>query len=231
MKTLQTVLCSAALLFAGLSWGLDVQVGRAKLALNSDKWQVLSQSNKPAAYGGEVSGTYGAAQKTLVLSDETGKLLAMLKIESTDAGAGVRMNFTGGCKKFKDPNAYAYDATRGSFTEMDCLRLLNVAYPKVFLERNFKADLTVIQEKKLQLPQKASYVVQMVGIGSGTYLYIGILLDETWVGAETGQIADGLPSTIKPEAAAWGQLLAKSVRDSVHSMSGDTPMPTITFKP
>ena len=231
MKKLQAVLCSAALLFAGLSWGLDVQVGRAKIVLDSDKWQVLAQSNKPATYGGEASGSHGATQKTLVLSDETGKLLAMLKIDSTDAGAGVRMHFTGGCKKFNDSNAYAFDATRGSFTEMDCLRLLNVVYPKTFLERNFKTDLTAIQEKKLQLPQKASFIGQMVGIGSGTYLYIGILLDEKWVGAQVGQIADGLPPTIKPEAAAWGQLLAKSVRDSVRSMSGDTPIPTIAFKP
>jgi hypothetical protein len=224
------------LVICGASFGMEISVGRATISLNGDKWQLAGEENKSSTFTGgrEGGGSQGATQKTYFLADEAGKLKAVLKIDATNSGTTSPMRFTGGCEAAKSAtpnrNAVVIDATGGSVSAMDCLRIYNVLTPMPFLAAVLKSDWETIKVKNLQLPKKMVFVSQFVTTSNGTYLGANLFADDTWVGAPSNSTEANTTTAIPPEALAWGKLLAQASRDSVRSFSGKMQMPDIEFK-
>ena len=236
LNKIKSGLLFGLLVICGTTFGMEISVGRATIALNGDKWQLAGEENKTSNFTGgrEGGGSQGVTQKTYFLADETGRLKAVLKIDATNSGTSSPMRFTGGCEAAKSAtanrNMLVIDATSGSLSAIDCLRIYNVLTPMPFLAAVLKSDWEAISKKNLQLPKKMVFVSQFVTTSNGTYLGASLFADDSWVGAPSNAIEANPATAISPEALAWGKLLAQASRDSVRSFSGKMQMPDIEFK-
>jgi Tfp pilus tip-associated adhesin PilY1 len=213
----------------GTTFAMDIEVGRATISLNSDKWVPVIESNQSGNYSGRESGSFDIKEKSWILQDESNKVKAVLKIRSTPGGAGVALRFTAGCKTAENANVYVKDATGGSLSAIDCLRAFYVVNAPEFVSRAFKDEFAHIQTKKLTNPKAGIFISNVVTMSSGTFLSIVMLVDNDMTGLPIAD-AEVVPPMIKPEVIAWANEMAKASRSSVRSFSGKMVMPAIEFK-
>jgi hypothetical protein len=217
------------LMSCGGVFAMEIEVGRATISLNSDKWTAVNETNQSGNYSGRETGSFDIKEKSWILQDETKKVKAVLKIRSTPGGASVPLSFTGGCKAAENANVYVKDATGGSLRAIDCLRAFYVGNATEFVNRAFKEESAHIQTNKLTNPKAGIFMSNMVTMSSGTFLSIVMLVDSDLVGLPVAE-AEVVPPTIKPEVIAWANEMAKASRGSVRSFSGKMVMPVIEFK-
>jgi hypothetical protein len=219
----------ASLAISGAVFAMDIEVGRATISLNSDKWVPVKETDQSAGYSGREVGSFAVKEKSWILQDESNKVKAIIKIRSTAGGAGVPLSFNGGCKAAENANVYVKDATGGSTRAIDCLRAFYVGNATEFATRAFKEESAHIQTSKLINPKAGIYMSNMVTMSSGTFLSINMLVDSDLTGLSVAD-AEVVPSSIKPEVIAWANEMAKASRSSVRSFSGKMVMPPIEFK-
>jgi hypothetical protein len=217
------------LMSSGAVFAMDIEVGRATISLNSDKWTSVNEANQSGSYSGRESGSFDIKEKSWVLQDESKKVKAILKIRSTPGGAGVPLSFNGGCKAAENANVYVKDATGGNLRAIDCLRAFYVGNAAEFVNRAFKDEFAYIQTNKLTNPKAGIFMSNMVTMSSGTFLSIVMLADSDMTGLPVAD-AEVVPQNIKPEVIAWANEMAKASRGSVRSFSGKMVMPAIEFK-
>jgi hypothetical protein len=217
------------LMSCGAVFAMDIEVGRATISLNSDKWTPVNETNQSGNYSGRESGSFDIKEKSWILQDEAKKVKAVLKIRSTPSGAGVPLSFNGGCKAAENANVYVKDATGGSLRAIDCLRAFYVGNAPEFVNRAFKDEFAHIQTNKLTNPKAGIFMSNMVTMSTGTFLSIVMLVDSDLTGLPVVE-AEVVPPTIKPEVIAWANEMAKASRGSVRSFSGKMVMPAIEFK-
>jgi hypothetical protein len=217
------------LMGCGAVFAMDIEVGRATISLNSDKWTPINEANQSGSYSGRESGSFDIKEKSWILQDESKKVKAVLKIRSTPGGAGVPLSFNGGCKAAENANVYVKDATGGSLRAIDCLRAFYVGNATEFVNRAFKDESAHIQTNKLTNPKAGIFMSNMVTMSSGTFLSIVMFVDSDMAGLPVTD-AEVVPPTIKPEVIAWANEMAKASRNSVRSFNGKMVMPAIEFK-
>jgi hypothetical protein len=213
------------------SQALEVDVGRATISLNGENWQAVADEKQEGTVNGGDVRNFDIKQKTWFLTDGSKKVKAILRIRGTASGisSNYGVSFGGGCKKIEDPNVYTKDNTGGSLKQMDCLRIYHFNQSAGLLNQVYKVEQAYAKDKGMSLPNKGSFVTNMVTMSSGTFLDISIFAGEDWSGP-SGSAIEGIPAAIKPEVAAWADEMAKAARGSVRSFSGKMVMPPLEFK-
>ncbi len=214
---------------AGAAFAMDIEVGRATISLNSDKWMPVKESDQSGNFTGRENGSFAIQEKSWILKDDANKVKAIMKIRSTPGGAGVNLRFTAGCKAAENANVYVKDATGGSLSDIDCLRAFYVGNATEFINRAFKDEFTHIQTNKLTNPKAGVFMSNVVTMSSGTFLSVALLTDSDLAGLQVAN-AEVVPANIKPEVIAWANEMAKASRSSVRSFSGKMNMPAFEFK-
>jgi hypothetical protein len=213
----------------GAVFAMDVEVGRATVSLNSDKWLVVNEADQSGSFTGRENGSFSIKEKSWILQDDAKKVKAVLKIRSTPGGAGVNLSFNGGCKAAENQNVYVKDATGGSVRAIDCLRAFYVGNASEFITRAFKDESAHIQTNTLTNPKTGIFISNTVTMSSGTFMSIVIFVDSDMTGLPVTE-TEIVPPSIKPEVIAWANEMAKASRSSVRSFSGKMVMPAIEFK-
>ena len=203
------------------------EVGRVRLTLPQGEWVTVSTNDSDLTYGGHGSGTIKAQTTARALIDKEKNLLAILFIRaSSSAVSGAPMEFTSGCKTLN--TEYVDDATTGSYTRLDCLRVWRAMNPTAWIKKNAVATNTELDQRGIKSPMRGYQFSYQVGMPNGTFI------------AASGIISYG-PLALIPDAkkdakyagmpgVAYGQAFAEAVRTSVRSLSGELTVPQIDYR-
>ncbi len=202
-------------------------VGRAKLTLPQGTWITISTQDAAMAYGGDISGAIKAETTARALVDKDKNLLAILFVRAGAHGvAGATMNWNLGCKKLN--SEYLVDATGGSYTGLDCLRVWRSMSPEQWLQKSAAATHEELSKQGIKASKRGYQFRHQVGTSNGTFVFAsGIIAHEALAAvpdAAKGAKYAGMPGV------AWGHLMSDAVRKSAGTISGELVVPQIDYR-
>jgi hypothetical protein len=214
-----------AVLFTASAFADDV--GRVNLALPKGEWITVSSNDTALAYGGALPGNLqaGATVRALVGADKT--LMALLFIRAGSHGISKgTMQWNLGCKK--DNTEYLVDATSGSFTRLDCLRVWRAMNPEAWLKKSAQKAYADLDKLGVKYEAQAFQIVHNVGTDNGTFVFTNAIVSYGTLrnipDAAKGAKYAGMPGV------AWGHLFADAVRSSTRTLSGELVVPQIDYR-
>lgn len=204
---------------------LAEEIGRLNLVLPKGEWVLLYTKDAPLGYGGDVQGAIKSKITAKALVDKDKNLIALLTVHGGGAGVAASMSWSEGCKA--NGREYLNDATKGSFSLLDCLKV----WPQISMVnmlRNQKEAQEMLIEKGIKYVGNAYFILDRVGTSNGTFASVSALIVHPALSnipdaAKDGKYAD------RP-GVAWGQQLADAVRASARSMSGELVVPQIDYR-
>ena len=201
--------------------------GRVKLTFPQGEWVTISTKDAPLVYGGVLPGTLPAQATVRALLDENKNLLAVLFIRAGEYGISRgKMNWNAGCKN--ENTEYIVDATEGSYTRLDCLRVWREMTPETWLQKNTKQAYADLEKLGVKYGPKAFQIVHAVGTDNGTFVYTNMIIPYGTLkkipDAAKGAKFDGKPGV------AFGHLFADAIRTSTRTMSGELTVPPIDYR-
>jgi hypothetical protein len=136
------------------------------------------------------------------------------------------MNWNLGCKKLN--TEYLVDATSGSYTRLDCLRVWRSMNPKEWLKKSAQATYAELEKQGIKPSARGYQLRHQVGTSNGTFVFASAIVAYEALAAipdaAKGAKYAGMPGV------AYGHLLAEAVRASVGSMSGELVVPPIDYR-
>jgi hypothetical protein len=204
-------------------------VGRAKLTLPQGEWISISAQEADLDYGGPKRGTLKADTTTRALVDKNKNLLAIVTIRAgaNNVTSGA-MRWVLGCKKYG--NEYIDDATKGSHTRLDCLRVWRSFNHDQWLKENTKSTYEELQKLGIKPSQIGYRVLHQVGNGNGAFVYVSAMLAFEPLAAIPNAAKGSNAKYPGMPGVAYGQLLAEAARASVGSLSGELVVPQIDYR-
>ncbi|MBL8339305.1 MAG: hypothetical protein JNM97_21225 [Rhodoferax sp.] len=211
---------------SSLALGQSIPIGRSSVSLpEPGRWTSSGlQANDPG-YSGDSSGTIPMDGKRLVFTATPGGTRAVILARVTKAGiAGTSMSWGNDCNGVT-AGPYLYKRDRSTTIDVDCLIVLAVGLPGVFLDQvpTLKKDLEGV------VPQGPGfyYIEYSSSIGSGGYLFTQVLLSPDFTGLE------GVPvehqTRMPASVIAWAGEFAKNSRPAISSLSGSWTVPPLNF--
>jgi hypothetical protein len=208
---------------------LAQDVGRVKLTLPKGEWITISTQEYDLEYGGPKIGSLKAETTTRALVDKDKNLLGIFFIRAgANSLSSGTMKWGYGCKKHD--TEYIDDATKGSVSGLDCLRVWRSMDPDHWLMQITKNTYTELQKRGVKVPKKGYRLLHHVGNGIGTFVYTSaILAFEPLAGIPSAAKVANAKYTGMP-GVAYGQLLAGAARESIGSLSGEFAIPQIDYR-
>ncbi len=200
-----------------------VKVGRASIELPEGNWKALTAKDGQNSVDGANAGALPTESRVFALVSG-GRLMAILSVNSSKGG-GIRINWTNTCTSNKlslalnlteDPNA------------LECIQASIPLMAEPYLKRVMPDALSSLESDGLAVPPAMQSISATVGSSSGTSLYVNLIVVPSFIGLQ-GEEASTLPARLKPGQVVWARQLAKAIKSSVYSMSGNMTLPPVAF--
>jgi hypothetical protein len=200
-----------------------VKVGRASIELPDGNWKALTTTDHQNPVNGANTGALPTETRTFALVSD-GRLMAILKVNSSKGG-GLRINWTNTCTS--NPLSHAVNLTQDP-NALECIQASVPVIAEPYLKRTMPDVLTALESNGLAVPSAMQTISAAVGSSSGTNLNVNLVVVPSFIGLP-GEEASTLPARLKPGQVVWARQLAKSVKSSVYSMSGNMTLPPVAF--
>ena len=200
-------------------------VGRVKLVLPQGEWVTDSKIDTPLVYGGDSLGSISSQRLVKVLVND--KIIqALLFVSAGDHGLTKgHMEWSDRCKQKK--SEYRVDATNGSFTRLDCLRVYRSMQPAEWLKKYAQKTYDELTQSGYTFASNGYQITHKIGTDNGTFIFSNMLIARSVLAgipsAKKGATYAGMPGV------AWGHQYADAARSSVTSLSGELVMPAVSY--
>ncbi|MDB5763822.1 MAG: hypothetical protein JWQ21_2817 [Herminiimonas sp.] len=203
-------------------------IGRTELSLTEPGWTLLvTYETKLTFNNGEY--TLPLQNKVFQLPGSNGEPKALLMVTSTEGGNRNNVKWTS--EICPEPRARYFTQDFGSNKQTrvrECLIVNSAFAPFNFFQPGSEV-LKAITEKGIKLFKSGYSLRSVYGANGGTLLRVNLMTNKNFKGlkdipANAGQLHD-----VPPELVAWGELLHKTVSNSVSSLGGQFALPAIEF--
>lgn len=224
--TFLKLLTSIVGMTTAFAFAQGISIGRSSLSLRDpQRWEVRNLDAGSPSYSGDKSGDIPMEGKRLVLSSSSGAIKAILLSRVTKGGVpNVRISWANECQKVS-ASQFFYKRDRATTTDVDCLLVIAVAKPQIFL-----AALPILR-KDLdgQVPEGDTfyYLYFSHSIGSGGYSVSQMLIPQTFKGLD-GVTVENM-TKIPTGVIAWAEEFATSNRRAIDSFGGNWSVPEMLF--
>ncbi len=224
--------CIAAALACAsiLSLAAEFEVGRAKVELPGEGWQVLDMTDGGKPYSGGVQAKIPSETKVFVKLGAEQTVQTVVLIRASQAGiANGWMAYSHECKS--SDQVYAQGNAGAQTNNYDCLSVWGLYRTGNWLDDFFPELNNKLKAKQWRLPGALQIMRSHFANANGSFAEARLLLAPGFVGTSAQPASDlgELPEGVTPSAVVWGQELAKAVRGSVSSLSGRLTVPTIDY--
>ena len=208
----------------------EFEVGRAKVVLAGDGWQVLDMADGGKPYNGGVQAKIQSETKVFLKLGADKTVQTVVLIRASQAGmANGWMVYSHDCKG--NDQMYAVGNTGARTNNYDCLSVWGLYRTSEWVDDLFPELNNKLKAQQLQLPKAVQPISMHFANANGSFAEARVLLAPGFTGVATQAAADfgTLPKGVLPSAVGWGQELAKAVRGSVSSLSGRLEVPAIEY--
>lgn len=219
-----SVLVLAASVAALPAHAETVQVGRASIELQEGTWKALTTSDGQDIVNGRATGELPTETRTFAFVSGD-RAMAILSITSSKNG-GVRANWVG-TTCTSSPNIHALNLTEDP-NALECVRVSVPFQAEPFLKRVMPDAVTAMKSNGFAVPPIVQSINVTIGSSGGTSLHVNLYAAPGFVGLQ-GEEVSNLPAHVKPGQLVWARQLAKAIKSSVYSMSGNMTLPPVAF--
>lgn len=202
-------------------------VGRTNFNVQGGNWSVLTEFD-----GNLIFDQYKKMPlhtRVLKLADDSGAVIALLSVTSTEAGRGSRIRWTSQQCPESRPRYFTNDfgSNRQPDTR-DCLVVNSSFAPFKFYKEDSEV-VTALQQQNIQLFTVGYSLRAQYGSQAGTYLNVNLMTTKTFLGLPGAQHEASDVHEVPEALVAWGEALHRAVKDSVFSLGGELALPRIEF--
>jgi hypothetical protein len=200
-----------------------VKVGRASIELPEGTWKALTTSDGQNTVNGSAAGALPTETGTFAFVSG-GRAMAILSMTSSKNG-GTRTNWVNTCKS--SPSIHALNLTEDP-NALECVQVSAPFQAEPFLMRLMPDAVTAMLFDGIAVPLFMQSINVTIGSSGGTSLHVNLYAAPDFVGLQ-GEESSALPAYVKPGQLVWARQLAKEIKGSVYSMSGNMTLPPVAF--
>jgi hypothetical protein len=206
----------------------DFSVGRVAVRLPGDGWRAVDLKDAGINYSGEISGTIPSEKKIFIKESLAKELQIMVVVRASSSGiSGGRVSYSSDCESTPDFVATGMDESDKNF--YDCVRVFKL-FTADSLMNLLTPDLKkILDQDAVVVPESLQTVWSKFANENGTFVDVIVFINPAFMGKKS-EANKRRSSDIDASSYAWGQELAKEVKDAVNSVFSKLKIPELIFK-